>query len=85
MRRGYGKSSKVGHDAEFWHQGGRRTMTQMTETGDTVSATINGRLRAHVATRGGSPAIWIAPDQFRSFSQMYDIVDHIAAELRRHF
>ena len=59
-------------------------MTQTTETGDTVSATINGRLRTHVGTRGGCPAIWIAPDQFRSFSQMYGIVDHIATELRRH-
>ena len=28
--------------------------------------------------------IWIAPGQSRSFSQMYDIVDHIAAALRRH-
>jgi acyl-CoA synthetase (AMP-forming)/AMP-acid ligase II len=48
------------------------------------TSTINGRLRAHMATQGGSPAIWIAPGQSRSFSQMYDIVDHIAAALRRH-
>jgi oxalate---CoA ligase len=59
-------------------------MTQSTGTGDAVSATINGRLRAHMATRGGSPAIWIAPGQSRSFSQMYEIVDHIADALRRH-
>jgi acyl-coenzyme A synthetase/AMP-(fatty) acid ligase len=48
------------------------------------TSTINGRLRAHMATQGGSPAIWIAPGQSLSFSQMYDIVDHIAAALRRH-
>jgi len=58
--------------------------THSTAAGGVVAATINGRLRAHVITRGGSPAIWIAPGQSRSFSQMYDIVDHIAAALRRH-
>src|SRR5262245_41921265 len=71
---------------ELWHNltGGRRMTTQSAAAGDAVSATINGRLRAHLATRGGSPAIWIAPGQSRSFSQMYNIVDDIAAALRRH-
>ncbi len=48
------------------------------------ATTISGRIRAHEADEAASPAVWIAPGQPLSFSQVFHIVDQIAAGLRQY-
>jgi hypothetical protein len=38
--------------------------------GRSDNETIQQRIRRHVERRGGTPAVWFAPDQFCSYSQM---------------
>jgi acyl-CoA synthetase (AMP-forming)/AMP-acid ligase II len=44
--------------------------------------TISESLRAHLGERSGTPAIWIAPGHYRTFRQVFDVVEHIAEALR---
>jgi hypothetical protein len=38
--------------------------------GRSDNETIQQRIRRHVERRGGTPAVWFAPDQFCSYSQI---------------
>src|SRR5262245_48113428 len=46
------------------------------------SPTISGILRAHLAERSCAPAVWIAPQQYRSFREVFEVVGQIADVLR---
>src|SRR5436309_3436124 len=44
--------------------------------------TVSDVLRAHLAERGDAPALWVAPQKYRSFGDVFNIVEHIAEALR---
>lgn len=46
------------------------------------SQTISDVLRAQLAERGNAPAVWVAPNKYRSFSEAFEVVGQIAQALR---
>jgi acyl-CoA synthetase (AMP-forming)/AMP-acid ligase II len=46
------------------------------------SQTISDILRAHLAERSNSPAVWVAPQEYRSFREVFEVVGKIAEVLR---
>jgi len=50
--------------------------------GRSDNETIQQRIRRHVERRGGTPAVWFAPDQFCSYSQMNENATVISQALK---
>ena len=50
--------------------------------GRSDNETIQQRLRRHVERCGGTPAVWFAPDQFCSYSQMNENATVISQALK---
>ena len=50
--------------------------------GRSDNETIQQRIRRHVERRGGAPAVWYAPDQFCSYSQMNENATVISQALK---
>jgi len=50
--------------------------------GRSDNETIQQRIRRHVERRGGTPAVWFAPDQFCSYSQMNENATGISQALK---
>ena len=46
------------------------------------SQTINDVLRAQLVERSNAPAVWVAPQKYRTFSEAFDVVGQIAQALR---
>src|SRR5215475_955822 len=46
------------------------------------SQTISDVLRAQLAKRSNAPAVWVAPQKYRSFSEAFEVVGQIAQALR---
>jgi oxalate---CoA ligase len=46
------------------------------------SQTISDFLRAKLAERSNAPAVWVAPQKYRSFGEVFEIVGRIAQALR---
>jgi oxalate---CoA ligase len=46
------------------------------------SQTIGGVLRAQLAERSNAPAVWVAPQKYRTFSEVFEVVGQIAQALR---
>src|SRR6478752_7923393 len=46
------------------------------------SQTISDVLRAQLAERSNAPAVWVAPQKYRTFSEAFDVVGQIAKALR---
>jgi acyl-CoA synthetase (AMP-forming)/AMP-acid ligase II len=46
------------------------------------SQTISDVLRAQLAERSNAPAVWVAPQKYRSFSEAFEVVGQIAQALR---
>ena len=46
------------------------------------SQTINDVLRAQLAERSNAPAVWVAPQKYRTFSEAFEVVGQIAQALR---
>src|SRR5262245_31650736 len=44
--------------------------------------TVSEVLRAHLAARSNAPAVWVAPQKYRSFGEVFEIVGRIAQALR---
>lgn len=44
--------------------------------------TISDVLRAHLAEQSNAPAVWVAPQEYRSFREVFDIVGQIAQAVR---
>lgn len=47
-----------------------------------LSQTISDVLRAQLAERSNAPAVWVAPQKYRSFSEAFEVVGQIAQALR---
>ena len=46
------------------------------------SQTINDVLRAQLTERSNAPAVWVAPQKYRTFSEAFEVVGQIAQALR---
>src|SRR5271165_6402850 len=46
------------------------------------SQTIGDVLRAQLAERSNAPAVWVAPQKYRTFSEAFEVVGQIAQALR---
>src|SRR5262245_16427828 len=44
--------------------------------------TISNILRAHLAERNNAPAVWVAPQKYRSFAEVFEVIGQIAEALR---
>jgi hypothetical protein len=44
--------------------------------------TIRDILRSHLTERSHAPAIWVAPQQYRTFREVFDVVDRLAQAVR---
>jgi acyl-CoA synthetase (AMP-forming)/AMP-acid ligase II len=44
--------------------------------------TVSDVLRAHLAERSNAPAVWVAPQKYRSFREVFEVVGQIAQALR---
>src|ERR1700738_2572212 len=44
--------------------------------------TIRDILRSHLTERSHAPAIWVAPQQYRTFREVFDVVDRLAHTVR---
>lgn len=67
----------------IWNDILTNTDTTPALVGAMSAITISGRIRAQTAHEAASPAVWITPGQSLSFSQVFSIVDQIAAVLRQ--
>jgi len=45
------------------------------------SQTISDVLRAQLAERSNAPAVWVAPQKYRTFSEAFEVVGQIAQAL----